>query len=237
MTTLTRCPTAIDLRAFAATAPVAPADPFGADRTVLPLREAPVEVTCTVLAPGAGEVPARSGDLWLVAAEGVVTLAAGGQRIELAGDQSCVVPAGTAFTWSTSGGARLIGMTYTAGAGTAPGLVPIDLAAELAPSGAPLAELLVGPTPACRNHTDFRSADGTFTCGVWDSTPYHRRAMRYAHFELMVLLAGSVTFVDGEGTVASFRQGDIFLIEQGASCSWESREDVAKIYAIYRPAA
>ncbi|MFV4725635.1 cupin domain-containing protein, partial [Mycobacterium tuberculosis] len=93
-------------------------------------------------------------------------------------------------------------MAYTAGAGAPAAAVPVDLAAELAPSGAPLAELLIGPTPSCRNHTDYRSADGTFTCGVWDSTPYHRRAMRYAHFELMVLLKGSVTFVDEEGKAA-----------------------------------
>ncbi|HEY6869448.1 MAG TPA: cupin domain-containing protein [Novosphingobium sp.] len=235
MTTLTRCPTAIDLRAFAATAAAA-ADPFGAGRTVLPLREAPVEVACVVLAAGAGKVPARTGDRWLVAAEGAVHLTAGERQLELTGNQSCVIPAGTPFAWASATGARLIAMAYTAGAGAASELVPIDLSAELAPSGAPLADLLIGATPACRNHTDFRSADGTFTCGVWDSTPYHRRAMRYAHFELMVLLAGSVTFVDEEATAATFRRGDIFLIEQGASCSWESREDVAKIYAIYRPA-
>ena len=109
--------------------------------------------------------------------------------------------------------------------------------AELAPSGAPLAELLVGTTPSCRNHTAFRSADGEFTCGVWDSTPYHRRAMRYGHFELMVLLRGAVTFVDERERTRTFRAGDVFLVEQGASCSWDSREEVAKIYAIYRPLA
>ncbi|MBP7338304.1 MAG: DUF861 domain-containing protein [Niveispirillum sp.] len=72
--------------------------------------------------------------------------------------------------------------------------------------------------------------------GTWDSTPYHRRAMRYRHFELMLLLQGSVTFVDGTGREGTFRKGDIFLVEQGADCSWESREQVAKIYAIHRPA-
>ena len=236
MTSLTRCPTAIDLRAFAASALPA-ADPFGAGRTVLPLRQAPVEVACVVLSAGSGEVPARPGDWWLIAMDGAVTLTAGDRQIALSGNQSCVIAAGTAFAWSAPAGARLIGMAYLAETDAAPGLVPIDLSAALVPSGAPLAELLVGETPACRNHTDFRSPDGNFTCGVWDSTPYHRRAMRYAHFELMVLLQGSVTFVDELGTAATFRQGDIFLIEQGASCSWESREDVAKIYAIYRPTA
>ena len=49
------------------------------------------------------------------------------------------------------------------------------------------------PPPSCRNFTDYRSADGEFVCGTWDSTPYHRRAMFYRHYELMYLLEGSVT--------------------------------------------
>ena len=60
--------------------------------------------------------------------------------------------------------------------------------------------------------------------------------MPYRHFELMHLLAGSVTFVDGAGRSGTFRKGDSFLIEQHAQCSWESREHAAKIFAIYRPA-
>ena len=52
----------------------------------------------------------------------------------------------------------------------------------------------------------------------------------------MYLLEGSVTFVDGTGRAGTFAKGDIFLVEQGATCSWESREQVAKVYVIYRPA-
>jgi uncharacterized cupin superfamily protein len=54
--------------------------------------------------------------------------------------------------------------------------------------------------------------------------------------ELMYLLEGSVTFVDETGRSGTFSKGDIFLIEQKASCTWESRENVAKLYVIYRPA-
>ena len=59
--------------------------------------------------------------------------------------------------------------------------------------------------------------------------------MYYRHFELMILLRGSVTFVDERERTGTFSEGDIFLLEQGANCSWESREDVAKIFALYRP--
>ncbi|WP_246089343.1 cupin domain-containing protein [Paraburkholderia guartelaensis] len=115
------------------------------------------------------------------------------------------------------------------GQGTDGTIVPIDSAPQLEPSGAPLAELLLTPTPHCRNQTDHRSLDGKFTCGTWDSTPYHRLAMSYSHYELMHLLEGSVTFVDETGRPATFSRGDIFLVEQGARCSWESREHVAKV--------
>jgi uncharacterized cupin superfamily protein len=59
--------------------------------------------------------------------------------------------------------------------------------------------------------------------------------MLYRHYELMHLLTGAVEFEDGAGRAATFEQGDIFLIEQGADCSWRSEVDVKKVYAIYRP--
>jgi len=236
MTPLTTHPTFIDLRAFAANA-AAGTDPFGADRTILPLREAPVEVGAIALAAGTHAAGALSGDWWLVAAQGTVSIAANDRSVRLEGAQSCVMPSGTAFTCTCEAPATLIYIRYLHGSDSVRAIVPIDLEAELAPSGAPLAELLLTPPPSCRNHTDFRSSDGAFTCGVWDSTPYHRRAMRYVHFELMVLLAGSVTFIDERGESGTFAKGAIFLVEQGASCSWESREDVAKVYAIYREPA
>jgi uncharacterized cupin superfamily protein len=52
----------------------------------------------------------------------------------------------------------------------------------------------------------------------------------------MYLLEGSVKFVDETGRSGTFSKGDIFLIEQRASCTWESLEQVAKVYVIYRPA-
>lgn len=41
---------------------------------------------------------------------------------------------------------------------------------------------------------------------------------------------------DETGCNGTFLRGDIFLIELHAQCSWESRENVAKVYANYRPA-
>jgi uncharacterized cupin superfamily protein len=232
--TLTTCPSFIDLAAFARTA-VAGADPFGADAALLPLRGGPVELRASLLS-GAGEAVSLPGDTVLVVAEGEASITLGGATHALTKGESIVLSGPQSFGWSADS-ARLVTMRYTGGAAEASGVTLLDPTTERQPSGAPLAELLIGPTPQCHNHTQFLSADGEFMVGIWDSTPYHRRAMAYRHFELMYLLAGSVTFIDEEGREGTFRAGDLFLVEQGAQCSWESREDVTKLFAIYRPKA
>lgn len=236
--TTTDCPSFIDLRAFAAGPhDHAEGDPFGEGRRLVPLRGGPVEAGSIHLPAGNGTAAAATGDCWMIVANGAVTISRDGAARDYAAGESWVVPAGTAFDWLAPAPATLIFLRYANGSGSPAGIVPIDIAADLAPSGAPLAELLIGETPACRNASTFRSVDGEFTCGIWDSTPYHRRPMRYVHFELMYLLQGEVTFVDESGRSRTFGQSDIFLVEQGASCSWESREHVAKVYAIFRPLA
>lgn len=234
-----RVPSFIDLRAFAAAS--LPAGATGGSwldgRVDLPLAPGPVTLSALRLAPGRGEVAALAGDEFVLVLTGSLTLAAGGASVTLGPDGSALVPRGLALTWSAPDGATALVMrSAEAGGAGADGVVAMDIDAPLSPSGAPLAELLLTPTPACRNNTAYTSASGAYMAGIWDSTPYHRRAMRYRHFELMLLLAGSVTFVDGVGREATFTKGDIFLIEQGADCSWESREQVKKVFAIYRPA-
>lgn len=210
-----------DLRAFAAAATI-PADthgdPYLVSRAALDLPQGPVSVSLVVLPQGRGRVDILPDDEFLILLEGALILE------------------GTGFTWSSREGSRLIALRRNGSPAGTPAIIPIDESAPLEPSGAPLAELLVGATPNCRNFTDYRSGDGEFVCGTWDSTPYHRLSMPYRHYELMHLLEGSATFVDGDGREGTFREGDIFLIEQGAQCSWDSREHVKKVYAIYRPA-
>ena len=137
--------------------------------------------------------------------------------------------------WAAKEPAELLVMRCTAG-GSADDPALIDTAAPLSPSSPPLPELLIGPTPSCRNHSDYRSATGEFVCGTWDSTPYQRRLMEFRHFELMRLLEGEVTFTDAHGGYGTFGAGDVVLFVQGGSASWESRSHVKKIYATYRPA-
>ncbi|NBC36449.1 DUF861 domain-containing protein [Novosphingobium sp. FSY-8] len=234
--TTTTCPSFVDLRAFADGA-VAGADPFGADALPLALRGGPVAIAAHALQPGGGRATSDAGDTFAIVARGGVALTIAGVSHTLAEGDALVIAPGQAFDWTSPDGATLITMRYTGGMGGDGAAVRIDTATTRAPSGAPLAELLIGPTPQCHNHTQFLSTDGEFMVGVWDSSPYHRRAMPYRHFELMYLVDGSVTFVDEAGRAGTFAKGDIFLVEQHAQCSWESREDVTKIFAIYRPKA
>ena len=228
----------IDLRAFAASAEAPATGDWRTARAPLPLAPGRVTIDLIALDGRAGSAETQDGDEFVIVLDGSLTL----DVATLAPGASAVIPAGTRFAWRATPGTRAIAMRCTTGPSTAggpataAGIVPIDEAAALEPSGAPLAELLVGPTPACRNHTDYRSADGEFVCGTWDSTPYHRLPMRYRHHELMHLTQGAVTFEDEAGRRATFSTGDVFLVEQGAECSWDNREQVKKVYAIWRPA-
>lgn len=236
----------VDLRKFAseksatigtaATSDSIRQDRFLANRCCLELPPGPVSVGVIALDAGCGVVPSQPADEFIIVSQGTITLTQDESTLTLAAGDSAVLCHGAAFSWAAQGPVSII---FMRDAGSQPGqknIVPIRHDPQLEPSGAPAAELLLTPTPVCRNYTDYLSADGEFVCGTWDSTPYHRRAMSYRHFELMHLLEGSVTFVDEAGRTGTFERGDIFLVEQSAQCSWESREHVAKVYAIYRPA-
>jgi uncharacterized cupin superfamily protein len=188
------------------------------------------------LAPvGEGRVQALPSDEFVIVLSGTLTLESARGVTVINTGRSAVIPVGLSFGWRAAEGTIAIIVACPAAAGTATDIVLIDETAPLQPSNPPLAELLVGPTPSCRNHSDYRSSNGEFVCGTWDSTPYHRRPMVYRHIELMHLLDGSVTFEDANGSV-TFGTGDVFLAMRGAECAWISHVHVKKVYAIHRPA-
>ena len=237
-------PSFVDLRKFAqeparGIAVTAPAgeDGFLASRRILDWAPSPVTAGVITLGAGSGAVQSLPNDEFIIVHQGSLTLTQQGTTLTLGPDQSAILKHGAAFTWSAQGPTSLIFTRYNKSRAGDGAIVPIRENPEMGPSaGGPAPDLLLTPTPVCRNHTDYKSDDGEFTCGTWDSTPYARRALYFRHMELMFLLEGSVTFVDETGRSGTFSKGDIFLIEQKASCTWESRENVAKLYVIYRPA-
>lgn len=211
-------------------------DPFLASRRILDLPPGPVTVGAISLEAGSGEVKVQPADEFIIVSEGNLTLTEQDSTLVLGRGKSVVLQHGARFSWSAEGPVSVVFMRYQGSKAGERGLVPISETPSLEPSAPPSAELLLTPTPACRNYVDHRSADGEFYCGTWDSTPYHRRAMSYRHDELIHLLEGSFTFEDETGRSSTFRPGDIVLVARGAQCSWEHKEHVAKVYAIYRPA-
>jgi|SRR5579872_3091093 len=190
------------------------------------------------LAPvGEGHVEALAADEFIIVLAGRLEVEASAGRLVLEASKSGVIPAGTRFDWRAADGTlAIIASVPAAAPGDADGPVAINESAKLTPSNPPLAELLIGPAPLCRNHSDYRSANGAFVCGTWDSTPYHRRQTPYRHIELMHLLEGSVSFYDDNGRV-TFKTGDVLLFVRGEGCAWHSEAHVKKIYATHRPAA
>jgi uncharacterized cupin superfamily protein len=223
----------IDLRAYAAAA--APGGSWLEGRAAPAFADS--AATVVAAAPtGSGHVESLPNDEFVVVLSGELVFRGGLASAAVPSGQSAVLKAGTSFDWRASPGTlAIIVACPTSAVAAACGIVSIDQQAPLAPSNPPLAALLVGPTPQCRNHTDFQSGNGEFVCGTWDSTPYHRSPMPYRHIELMHLLDGSVSFRDAGGSV-SFGRGDVLLCARGAECAWISDVPVKKVYAIHRPA-
>lgn len=204
-------------------------------RRRLPLPDGPVTVESVILSSGRSGRAVLPGDEFVLVVSGTVRFLQKDRELRIGAGDAAVILRDQPVEWAADEPAELIVMRCTAG-GSADGPVAIDTSAPLSPSNPPLADLLVGPTPSCRNHSDFRSATGEFSCGTWDSTPYHRRTMEFRHFELMRLLEGEVTFVDQHGRSGTFGPGNVVLFVKGGAASWESRSHVKKIYSTYRPA-
>ncbi|HJP67560.1 MAG TPA: cupin domain-containing protein [Sphingomicrobium sp.] len=204
-------------------------------RRRLPLPKSPVTVESVILPAGANGQAELPGDEFVLVLSGQVRFNQKERELRVGEGEAAVVLRNHTLDWTAEEQSELLVMRCIAG-GSAAEPVVIDTKAPLSASNPPLAHLLVGPTPNCRNHSDFRSETGEFVCGTWDSTPYHRRLMEFGHFELMRLLEGQVTFVDQHGRTGTFSAGDVVLFVRGGGCSWESRSHVKKIYATYRPA-
>lgn len=222
----------VDMRAYAADA--APSTDWFAGRKAPAFADDAAQVSAFALR-GQGRVAGLAADEFVLVLAGRLDIESEAGALTVLPDHGAVLPVGSDFGWRASD--DLLAIVYSAptqGQGSATAPVAIDLDAALTPSGAPAAENLIGPAPSCRNHSDYLSANGEFVCGIWDSTPYHRRQIPYRQVELMLLLDGEVRFSDRAGSV-TFRKGDVCMFVRGDGCAWQSEVHVKKIYATQRP--
>ncbi|WP_260960985.1 cupin domain-containing protein [Pseudomonas citri] len=113
-----------------------------------------------------------------------------------------------------------------------PGLTALPSHTLLSPSAAPDAEILISPAPQCRSYNLFVEQATDLRIGVWDSTPYTRRARPHKLHELMHLIEGSVTLQTADGSDLMVNTGDTVFVPLHARCAWKSSVYVRKFYAV-----
>lgn len=222
----------MDMRDYAAG--TAPSSDWLGGRSVPAFSDPAAEVSAFALR-GEGQVESLPTDECVLVLKGRLEIESEAGTLTVDPDNAAVIPVATRFRWRASD--DMLAIVYAAPAaapGTQRAPVLIDLDASLSPSSPPAAENLLGPTPSCRAHSDYVSSNAEFACGVWDSTPYHRRQIPYRQVELMLLLDGSVSFSDAGGSVR-FEKGDVCMFVRGDGCAWLSEEYVRKVYATQRP--
>lgn len=80
----------------------------------------------------------------------------------------------------------------------------------------------------------YGSPDGKFSAGFWTGAPGRWR-VAYSEHELCHLLAGEVALHGDDGSVATYRSGDSFVVPAGFTGVWEVVTAARKLYAIYQP--
>jgi uncharacterized cupin superfamily protein len=175
--------------------------------------------------------------------EGVVEIVAeDGSKTRIAAGESFVIPKGLRCKWHQPGYMRKFFMIFDDGTGPVVDgrglrVHKLDHRQQLAPSDGPPPDVLLTPAPSQAAHEVVNGAGGQWSVGIWQSTPYERKAVPFPRHELMHLLEGAVIIGEPDGTEHRFTAGDTFLITEGTTCSWKSTVPVKKIYCTLNPRA
>ncbi|WP_434570396.1 cupin domain-containing protein [Pseudomonas sp. Z3-6] len=110
------------------------------------------------------------------------------------------------------------------------GLTALPPHTLLSPSTPPSEEFLLSPTPQCRSNNLFVEDATNLRIGIWDSTPYTRKARPHTMHELMHLIEGCIILQIAGGTQLAVNMGDTVFVPLGAPCAWKSSVYVRKFY-------
>ena len=169
----------------------------------------------------------------IVVLEGALTLTAAGAAPLVVGPQAgAVIGCGTSLRIQAGSRVSFVFCAAACEKPTKRGLFPLHADADFKPSATLPADVLLGPSPACRSDNVFIDDGAQYSAGTWDSTPYHRIVRPHRVNEFMHLLAGDVRFASPDGSVLSAGTGDALFVPQGAPVGWESSERVAKFYVV-----
>ncbi|WP_422775939.1 cupin domain-containing protein [Pseudomonas mediterranea] len=169
----------------------------------------------------------------IVVHAGAVTLRSQEQTLQLKPGESAVIARGTAVEIDAQPDSRWAFCADTQPvAVSGPGLTALPANTPLSPSAAPDDEILLSPAPQCRSYNLFVEQATDLRIGVWDSTPYTRRARPHKLHELMHLIEGSVTLQTADGSDLIVNTGDTVFVPLNARCAWESSVYVRKFYVV-----
>ncbi len=82
-------------------------------------------------------------------------------------------------------------------------------------------------------HNHYTDPSGQFFAGIWQSN-VGAKSVNYTEEEVCVILQGRVRLSDLQGNAKEFSAGDTFAIPAGFKGTWETLEDVKKIYVIWQ---
>lgn len=168
----------------------------------------------------------------LVVHAGKLSLQDEQQILELGVGDSVVIGRGTSLRVQAQVGSLWAFCALSQGAERKPGLTRLDARAALNPSQGLDAQILISAAPQCRSFNAFSDSTSNLQVGVWDSTPYARRARPHKVHELMHLIEGSVTLQLADGVELKVNTGDTVFVAQGTPCAWESNVYVRKLYVV-----
>ncbi len=83
-----------------------------------------------------------------------------------------------------------------------------------------------------REREIFTSPDGAFTCGVWEREP-DTWSFERPYDEVAYILEGDADIETDDGRKLRLGPGDILVTPNGSKGTWQIRETLAKVYAIY----
>lgn len=193
---------------------------------------------CTPVTTKPGPYPVHE---FMLVLEGAVTIVeTGGRETTVRAGESFILPKGLECAWKQTEYMRKFYVIFDDPSGAAPAdpsalsVISVDPRAAMEPMAVDPAPI-VGPVPKQHVRSWFADPTGQWTVGTWDAEPFERKVLPFPRYELMHLLEGSVTLVDGRGHGQTFRAGDTFLVPMGEPCAWKSTEYVRKIYCIFKP--
>ncbi|NKB62658.1 MAG: DUF861 domain-containing protein [Gammaproteobacteria bacterium] len=158
----------------------------------------------------------------------------GNSEIFSAGE-NFVIPKGCVCSWKQTEYLRKFYVIFDDTTTKAEDLDPVspirvDLSLALPEVPQQDSSLFIGGVPTMHQLGVFSDLTARFGVGLWDCTAMQRIPAPINRSELMYILEGSGSIINGDGKVFEFSAGDAFMVPVGMGYQWKSEGFVKKVY-------